>query len=54
MLIEQAAKRLGEVLASDSDESVKAYAASGLGMNPSPWAVVALMQNAEKSPSMTV
>ncbi len=49
----EAAKRLGEILAGDTDETVKAFAASGLGMNQSPEAVVALMENAEKNPSLT-
>jgi HEAT repeat protein len=49
----QAAQRLGEILTSDADESVKALAASGLGMNQSPEAIVALMENAEKNPSLT-
>jgi hypothetical protein len=49
----QAAQRLGEILAGDADETVKAFAASGLGMNQSPEAVVALMENAEKNPSLT-
>jgi HEAT repeat protein len=48
----QAAQRLGEILTSDADESVKALAASGLGMNQSPEAIVALMENAEKNPSL--
>jgi HEAT repeat protein len=48
----QAAQRLGEVLAGDADETVKAFAASGLGMNQSPEAVVALMENVEKNPSL--
>jgi len=49
----QAAQRLGEILVGDADETVKAFAASGLGMNQSPEAVVALMENAEKNPSLT-
>jgi len=48
----QAAQRLGEILAGDADETVKAFAASGLGMNQSPEAVVALMESAEKNPSL--
>jgi HEAT repeat protein len=49
----QAAKSLAEILTSDADESVRALAASGLGMNQSPEAIVALMENAEKNPSLT-
>jgi HEAT repeat protein len=48
----QAAKSLAEILTSDADESVRALAASGLGMNQSPEAIVALMENAEKNPSL--
>jgi len=48
----QAAKSLAEILTSDADETVKAFAASGLGMNQSPEAVVALMENVEKNPSL--
>jgi HEAT repeat protein len=48
----QAEQRLGEILAGDANETVKAFAASGLGMNQAPEAVVALMENAEKNPSL--
>lgn len=47
-----AAQRLGEILAGDADELVQTYAASGLEMNPSPDAMVALLENVEKNPSM--
>jgi hypothetical protein len=51
---EQAARKLGEALAGDANEAVQKYAASGLGVNPTPHAVVALLQNAEGHRSMTV
>ena len=49
-----AAERLGEILAGDADKSIQAVAASGLGMNSSPAAIVALLENAEKHRSMAV
>ncbi len=49
-----AAERLGEVLAGDANESIQTIAASGLGMNPSPAAIVALLENAEKHRSVAV
>jgi hypothetical protein len=50
----EAAKRLGESLAGDAEPQVQMFAASGLGMNPSPEAVVALLENAEKHPSPNI
>ena len=49
-----AAKRLGEVLAGDAEPQVQMFSASGLGMNPAPEAVVALLENAEKHPSPNI
>jgi len=44
-----AADKLGQLLGSDPDEQVRLAAASGLGMNTSPKALVFLLENAEKN-----